>query len=94
MLARIRHTLKESSRTHYCIMKSVDENVEDYEYQKVKQELQIKDLENYNIKTIMVDKYDEITGLLSEIKQKTNEQYSYFWKFYRRLWRFFTGRGK
>lgn len=71
MLARIRHTLKESSRTHYCIMKSVDENVEDYEYQKVKQELQIKDLENYHIKTIMVDKYDEITGLLSEIKQKT-----------------------
>lgn len=52
-------------------MKSVDLDVLDYEYQRVKQELQVKDLANYNIKTIIVDNYSEITSILSEIKKKT-----------------------
>lgn len=70
MLARIRHTLKEGTRTHYCIMKRVDSSLEDYDYQKIKQELQVKDLENYNIKTVLVDDYDEITEILSKIAKK------------------------
>lgn len=71
MLARIRHTLKESSRTHYCIMKNINKKAEDYEYQSAKLNLQINDLKNYHIETVLIDDYAEITEILSGISKKT-----------------------
>lgn len=71
MLARIRHTLKESSRTHYCIMKNINKDAIDYDYQVAKLQLQINDLKNYHVETVLIDDYDEITQILSEISNKT-----------------------
>ncbi|EGP5096641.1 TPA: SIR2 family protein [Enterococcus faecium] len=71
MLARIRHTLKESSRTHYCIMKNINKDAKDYDYQVAKLQLQINDLKNYHVETVLIDDYDEITQILSEISNKT-----------------------
>lgn len=71
MLTRIRHTLKESSRTHYCIMKNINKDAKDYDYQVAKLQLQINDLKNYHVETVLIDDYDEITQILSEISNKT-----------------------
>lgn len=45
-------------------MKRVQRNEDDYEYKKIKQELQIEDLKRYGIFTYLVNDYDEITEIL------------------------------
>lgn len=65
ILGRLRVLLtKKGIRNHYCIMKKVSNKDEDYEYKKIKQELQIEDLNRYNIFTYLIDDYSEITEIL------------------------------
>ena len=45
-------------------MKRVQRNEDDYEYKKIKQELQIEDLKRYGIFTYLVNDYNEITEIL------------------------------
>ena len=45
-------------------MKRVQRNEDDYEYKKIKQELQIEDLKRYGIFTYLVNDYNEITETL------------------------------
>lgn len=56
-----------NTRNHYCIIKKVSPLSDNYEYEKVKQELQIEDLNRYGILTCLVDEYDEITDILKEV---------------------------
>lgn len=75
ILSRIRVILLEKGgRDHYCFFKKVninDYNTEDeYNYERIKQELKIKDLKRYNIKTVLVNEYLEITDILKEIEYK------------------------
>ncbi len=68
VIGRLRVLLDEkNTRKHYCIMKRVQDTDEDYEYKKAKQELQIEDLNRYGIFTYLVNRYDEITELLSTL---------------------------
>lgn len=68
VIGRLRVLLDEkNTRKHYCIMKRVQNTEEDYEYKKAKQELQIEDLNRYGIFTYLVNRYDEITELLSTL---------------------------
>ena len=68
VIGRLRVLLDEkNTRKHYCIMKRVQDTDEDYEYKKARQELQIEDLNRYGIFTCLVNKYDEITEILSTL---------------------------
>lgn len=68
VIGRLRVLLDETNtRKHYCIMKRIQDTEEDYEYKKARQELQIEDLNRYGIFTYLVNKYDEITEILSTL---------------------------
>lgn len=45
------------------------DNKEDYDYARIKQELQINDLKRFSIKTILVNEYQEITNILRMIEK-------------------------
>ncbi|MDA8221265.1 MAG: SIR2 family protein [Desulfitobacterium hafniense] len=72
ILSRIRIRLEGNQRPHYCFLKRIVESdfssKEDYEYAKIKQELQINDLKRFSINTILVDEYQEITRILAMIE--------------------------
>ena len=71
VLSKIHVLLGESQRRHFCFFKNIDEKDPDYEYNKRKQELRIRDLAlRYGIHSVMVDSYDEITDILREIRSK------------------------
>lgn len=63
-----------SSKRHFNFTKKVtkkdDEDLADFEYRKRKQELFIGDLKRFNIKTILVDDYNDITNILKEVEEK------------------------
>lgn len=63
-----------STKRHYCFLKKVslesNEIQADFEYRKRKQELFIGDLKRFNIRTILVDQYSEITNILKEVEKK------------------------
>ncbi len=42
--------------------------VEDYLYYLAKQDLRIKDLRKYGIQVVLLDVYNEITGILKQIE--------------------------
>lgn len=73
ILSRIRVLLGKNQRSHYCFLKKVSkieyDNLEDYNYALVKQDLQIKDLSRYSINVILVDSYEEITDILLSLER-------------------------
>ncbi|QNB47789.1 hypothetical protein BR63_16830 [Thermanaerosceptrum fracticalcis] len=72
ILSRIRIRLEGNQRPHYCFLRRIVEsecnNKEDYDYARIKQELQINDLKRFSINTILVDEYQEITSILRMIE--------------------------
>ena len=76
ILSRIRVLLDKNRRTHYLFLKKIQKSnyikrIEDYYYDLNKQELRIKDLKRYGIETILVDDYNQIPNILTEIKRST-----------------------
>lgn len=73
VLSQIRVLLGENKRDHYCffekIKKGDTESKEDFEYNKAKQALRIKDLQRYGIQAILLDSYNEITEILNQVEQ-------------------------
>lgn len=74
IFSRIRVSFKSGQREHYCFLEKVvqgrDELKEEYEYRKRKQELFIGDLKRFNINTLLLDSYCEITEILRKIECK------------------------
>lgn len=68
VLSQIKLLIGNHKRKHYCIMKKVDSEANSYDAKR--QEFFEKDLERYGIYTIYIDKYDEITNILSDIEKK------------------------
>ncbi len=72
ILSQIRILLGESSRDHYCFFEKVKqqqgESERDFHYNKVKQELRIKDLKRYGIHAILLDNYSDITHILQQVE--------------------------
>lgn len=81
VLSQIRSLLDSDAPEHYCFFKRVQESEYsdsyEYGYEKAKQEMQIDNLKNYGIQTVLVDSYDEITEILREIEKasKANNIY-------------------
>lgn len=73
VLSRIRSELGDSQKTHYCILRKeqpIDtDSPGDFEYRSVKQQHFIRDLQRYNIQTVLIDSYDQITEILKKIEQ-------------------------
>ena len=75
ILSRIRVSYKDGgTKRHYCFIKQVSaikgEEKADFDYRKRRQELFIGDLKRFNIKSINVDDYNEITEILGEIERR------------------------
>lgn len=72
ILSRIRATYSDHQREHYCIMRKVSlrdcQNEADFEYKSRKQDLFIGDLKRFNITTLLVDEYNQITDILIQIE--------------------------
>ena len=78
ILSRVRIAYDKSQRTHYCFLRKVTkdqkESDADFSYRKRKQELFCGDLNRFNIKSILVDSYAEITDILSTIENRYRQK--------------------
>ena len=75
ILSRIRGLLGQNQRTHYCVMRrpSKPGNASDqarFEYEARKLELRVGDLKRYSIQTVLIDRHEEITDILRELKRR------------------------
>ncbi|CQR45868.1 hypothetical protein BN1058_00108 [Paraliobacillus sp. PM-2] len=83
ILSRIRvELLGKSPKNHYCFFRKVNQsderyknsdgsfNEEEFKYDKVKQDLKVKDLKRYGINSVLIDEYVEITRILENIEKK------------------------
>jgi hypothetical protein len=73
ILSRVRVAYEGHQRRHYCFIRGVDrgdsEEDADFEYRKRKQDFFVKDLERFNVKTILIDDFSEITELLGRLEK-------------------------
>lgn len=75
ILSRVRIDYsEENQKQHYAIMKKICTNDfddrDEFEYVERKQAFFVEDLKRYNIKTLLVDDYENITEILSTIEKK------------------------
>ena len=74
IMSRIRATFTTHQRQHYCIArrrtKVKGEKKADYQYELTRQNLITQDLMRFNIKTIFVDEYEQITGVLQTLEAR------------------------
>ena len=78
VLSKMRILLEGDTRSHYCIMKrplkGEYENIEDYRYEAIKQELIIEDLFKSGIRVHLIDNYDEITQILQLLSKRYKQR--------------------
>lgn len=71
ILSRVRALYEKHQRKHYCILRRVskltDEDDEAFRYRELKQHYFINDLKRFNIQTVLVSEYKDITMLLKKI---------------------------
>jgi hypothetical protein len=74
VFSRIRATYDENMRTHYCFMKRLvlgdfggDKAL--FEYRQRQQHFFMKDLQRFNIETLLVDTYGQITEVLQRLER-------------------------
>jgi hypothetical protein len=77
IFGRLTHRYSDKSKDHYCIMKRTAledwNNVQEkYEYEKIKQDLFVKELSRYRVQTIFIEKHSDLTLLLAEIERRFN----------------------
>lgn len=72
ILSRLRILHGKNQRTHYAFIKKISQDdctPSEYEYLFRKQKLFINDLKRYHIKALLIDKYEEITEILTIIEK-------------------------
>lgn len=78
VLSRIRITYRDNQRRHYCIFKRIAdgdaETTDEVEYARKKQLLLINDLKRFNIRTLLIDRYQDVTDILSLLDQTHRRQ--------------------
>ena len=79
--AHLRTHLKGNMREHYCFLKDISrddcEDESEFEYEKRKLLYFIDDLKRFNIKTVLIQEYSEITEMLRSIKRIYNSRTVY-----------------
>lgn len=73
VLSRIRVSYQENQREHFTIFRrrqrDPKESDQDFQQAQIKQSLLIEDLKRFNIQSILVDEYSEITEVLRRLKK-------------------------
>ncbi len=81
IFAHLRTQLKNNMREHYCFLKDILKTdyptADEFEYEKRKLSYFIDDLKRFNIKTILVQEYSEITEILRSIKRRYDSRTVY-----------------
>lgn len=79
--AHLRTHLKGNMREQYCFLKNISKadykDESEYEYEKRKLSYFIDDLKRFNIKTVLIQEYSEITEILQSIKRMYNSRTVY-----------------
>lgn len=79
--SHLRTHLKENMREHYCFLKDLSEedypDRDEFQYEKKKLSYFIDDLKRFNIKTILIQDYSEITEILQSIRRQYNSRTVY-----------------
>lgn len=74
---RLEYESKHPQR-HFCIVEKIKHNNkesdDDYKYRTTLQEHYVSDMQSYGINVLLVDSYDEIEGILTDIRNKVNEK--------------------
>ena len=71
-------TLTERTRIFRRVHEPSYSSDDEFKYATIKQEYFIKDLERFNIKTLLVDEYSQITNILKAIENKLSVWKSFF----------------
>lgn len=75
ILSRIRNLLDANRRTHYCLLEKIKQekynDLDQFYYDSNKQELRIHDLMRYGIEAVLIDDYEQIPDILSDIQRET-----------------------
>ena len=78
ILSRVRVTFRQHQRRHYCIFRRRErragESDAEFTHAQVKQRLVIEDLRRFNIRTLLVEEYADITKVLARIEQKYRQR--------------------
>lgn len=78
ILSRIRIRFDGNSPTHYCIMRrrTKDEEESDaaFKYAERKQDHMVRDLQRFNIQTVFVDDFDQITAILHKLEARVRQK--------------------
>jgi len=78
ILSRVRVTFRENQRRHFCIfkrrVKQPNESDAEFEHAHIRQRLSIEDLKRFNIKTLLIDDYAQITKILARIEQQYRQR--------------------
>lgn len=81
ILSRLNNRIdKKASRQHYCFIKKPELGQEgvntqaEFDYANIKQGLVVNDLKRYNIKALLIDRYEEITEVLREVEKRYKKQ--------------------
>lgn len=78
VLSRVRVTFRENQRRHYCIFKKRTrqdgESDAEFDNAQVKQRLVIEDLKRFNIKTLLIDEFAQITEILARIERQYRQK--------------------
>jgi hypothetical protein len=73
IMSRVRAYFEEHQRQHYCIFKQCNKDdfpdLPTYENAVIKQGLLIKDLSRFQVKTILVESYSDVTRILRRIER-------------------------
>ena len=77
ILSKIRLAYEENHpQRHYCILEKVKSedysSEEEYKYKQKKQEHHVADMQSYGINVVLVDSYDQIEDILTEIKVRVH----------------------
>ena len=74
VLKYARYLYKENQRTHYYLLKTLDranfDSDDAFQNAGRAQELFVEDMKNYGIQTVMIERYEEITEILTAIKER------------------------
>lgn len=73
IMSRVKAYFEDHQRQHYCVFKQCSEgdfeNQQAYENAKIRQALLVKDLARFQVKTILVEKYSDITEILYRVER-------------------------
>lgn len=74
VLARVRIIFRTNQRRHYAILRKrtqqQGEDKAEFDNAVIRQALMIEDLKRFNVKTLLIEDYSEITDILSEIDRR------------------------